>query len=304
MKKILFILAFIISVSYVNAYTEYKIGDIVPYNDMDFYVIKNSSSDEDSVTLLKAEPLSVEEVNLYGGVGTANNHVNMYVTSDTSASYYQAASNQNGYGGMVYYTSVDCGNGLYSGCITNYADSEVKYVVDAWKNEQAREASEARLITYNELIGYAEIQQVCTGSCYETIKLKYDWLYNNNYTYLTMSTYGDSTMDVFCVRPDGGFGSSSIRNGGLDVVRPVIILSKTVLVDDDDDDDENIIDDDTDKGNDKTNKVDSNNKASENKLTVKVDNTYMRNSIIIIMIGLISASTSIFILYKLRNKVK
>ena len=119
MKKILFILAFIISVGYVNAYTEYKIGDIVPYNGMDFYVIKNSSSEKDSVTLLKAEPLTVEEVNQYGGVGTTNNHVNMYVTSDISAAYYQKTYNMNGYGGMAYYSSETCGyvNNNYIGII-------------------------------------------------------------------------------------------------------------------------------------------------------------------------------------------
>lgn len=125
------------------------------------------------------------------------------------------------------------------------------------------------------------------------------WIFGDNYWYRTSSTNTDNNDVIWNIHNQSSVYLRHVNDYNY-VVRPVITLSKTVLVDDD----ENIIDDDTDKGNDKTNKVDSNNKASENKLTVKVDNTYMRNSIIIIMIGLISASTSIFILYKLRNKVK
>jgi type II secretory pathway pseudopilin PulG len=61
-------------------YDAYEVGDEVTYNNVDYYVIKDSSASEESVTLLKAEPLTVAEVNQYGGVGTTNNHVNMYLT--------------------------------------------------------------------------------------------------------------------------------------------------------------------------------------------------------------------------------
>ena len=36
---------------------------------------------------------------------------------------------------------------VLSGCTTNYTDSDIKYVVDAWKNAQAPMATEPRLIT-------------------------------------------------------------------------------------------------------------------------------------------------------------
>lgn len=124
------LIAFFINIT-VYAYTEYKVGDIVSYNDIEFYVIKNSGSEEDSVTMLKAEPLTAEEINQYGGVGTANNHVNMYVTQDTASDYYQKAYNQDGYGGMAYYSSPSCGyNSLGQwtnvDCKNDYASSEVK----------------------------------------------------------------------------------------------------------------------------------------------------------------------------------
>ena len=80
-KYVLFIVFFIIlctGMKKINAYIEYKIGDEITYNDIKFYVIKNSSSEEDIVTTLKAEPLTVEEFNKYGKVGTNENVVNIY----------------------------------------------------------------------------------------------------------------------------------------------------------------------------------------------------------------------------------
>ena len=41
---------------------------------MNFYVIENSDENSDSVTMLKAEPLTVDEVNKYG-----KDHVDMLV---------------------------------------------------------------------------------------------------------------------------------------------------------------------------------------------------------------------------------
>ena len=43
-----------------------SIGDEVTYNNVDYYVIKDSSAAEENVTMLKAEPLTVAEVNEYG----------------------------------------------------------------------------------------------------------------------------------------------------------------------------------------------------------------------------------------------
>ena len=217
-------------------YTAYTVGNQVTYNGVDYYVIKDSDIKESTVTLLKAEPLTVDEVNQYGGVGTANNHVNMYVTSNTSASYYQTAHNKNGYGGMAYYSSATCGIGTYTGCTTDYAQSEVKYVVDAWKNAKAPDATEARLITYDELNDLGEIMQDETPSgTYKYVQLQYDWAYNNNYWYWSMTPYQDSTSDVWIVYFNGRIQTSDVNfnigtgneRGGK--VRPVITISKSAL---------------------------------------------------------------------------
>ena len=210
-------------------YTAYQVGDQVTYNNVNYYVIKDSDTTEESVTLLKAEPLSVAEVNQFGA-----GHVNMNVPS--SVSYYQTAYDSNGYGGMQYYSSSTCGyNGsswVYSGCTTNYAQSEIKYVVDAWKTAKAPAAIEVRLISKDEIETERKEYDPC-GGCGAVATgdiAKYNWMYNNNYWYWTSTQYNDSSSIVWSVGNRGVLGSNSVsynyRNG---VVRPVITISKSVI---------------------------------------------------------------------------
>ena len=216
----------------VPTYQAYEIGDEVNYNNVAYRVIKDSSESEKTVTLLKAEPLTVAEVNQYGA-----GHVNRYTSSSQGTAY-----DYNGYGGMAYYTSETCGkvNGslVYSGCTTDYAQSEVKYAVDAWKIDKAPAASEARLITYDELLdnlGY-ENSVNCTAGCYYSGSLDNvpSWVYGN-YWYWTMSQNGDQASSVWHVRIDGDLdGDVRVYDYGGPgryghVVRPVITVSKTVL---------------------------------------------------------------------------
>ena len=196
-------------------YKAYSVGD--------YYVLKDSEAKNSKVTLLKAEPLTVAEVNQYG-----TGHVNMYLCDESDTSCHQTAYDNNGYGGMAYYSSSTCGNGTYTGCTTDYAQSDIKYVVDAWKADKAPSAIEARLITIDELMENAEKKQICTGGCYEAIVPQYDWLYNSNYWYWTMSQYEDSASSVWHVSSGGGldYGSVHSDNGA---VRPVITLLKSEL---------------------------------------------------------------------------
>ena len=221
-------------------YQTYSIGDEVTYNGMNFYVIADSDENSDSVTMLKAEPLTVDEVNTYG-IG----HVNMYATYDTSASYYQAAYNQNGYGGMAYYTSTTCGYStagnstrVDTGCTTDYAQSEVKYVVDAWAADKF-EASDlkedetgysVRLITYDELIrnlGYGQSEDgYIRPSMNDDTP---DWVYNSSYWYWTMSAYGDHASSVWNVAYGGLLDHIYGVFCSIGAVRPVVTLLKSAL---------------------------------------------------------------------------
>ena len=205
-------------------YTAYQVGDEVTYNNIDYYVIKDSSSSEDSVTLLKAEPLSVAEVNQYG-----NGHVNRYTYSSLGTAY-----DSNGYGVMAYYTSETCGyvNNTYvsDGCKNDYASSEIKYVVDAWKTAKAPAATEARLISKDEIETERKEYDPC-GGCGAVATgdvAKYDWIYNNNYWYWTNTPYTDSSSYVWRVSGSGALGNYGV-NGGYGVVRPVITISKSLV---------------------------------------------------------------------------
>ena len=214
----------------VITYDVYSVGDEVTYNNVDYRVIKNSSASESTVTLLKATPLTTDEVNTYGGVGTANNHVNMYATTDTTSDYYQKAYNNNGYGGMQYYSSETCGQNGYNGCTTDYAQSEVKYVVDAWKAEKAPVATEARLITIDEVKDNLGYELIDNGSV--QLWLPTDstpgWVYNSNYEYWTMSPNNDSASNVWYVSSVGGLSRNSVDTNHF-VVRPVITISKSSI---------------------------------------------------------------------------
>ena len=204
-------------------YTAYTIGNQVTYNNINYYVIKDSGAKESTVTLLKAEPLSVEEVNTYGA-----GHVNRYTYSSVGTAY-----GRNGYGGMAYYTSETCGyiNGspVDTGCTTDYVQSEVKYAVDAWKAAKAPAALDARLLTYDELIdnlGYDPT--ISSAGNPQTNDNVPTWVYNSNYWYWTSSQHPSSSSTVWGVNSRGLdiVAVSSSENG---VVRPVITISKSAL---------------------------------------------------------------------------
>ena len=111
-----------------------------------------------------------------------------------------------------------------------YSTSYVKTTVDAWKAAKAPAASEARLITIDDLkdnLGY-ELDNSATTEIYIPSEQTPSWVYNSNYWYWTMSQYHDSASNVWDVR-DGG----SLYNGIVYyynyVVRPVITISKSEL---------------------------------------------------------------------------
>ncbi len=220
------------------SYKAYNIGDEVTYNNVDYYVIKDSSASDSTVTLLKAEPLTVAEVNQYGGVGTENNHVNKYTYNSVGTAY-----DHNGYGGVAYYTSETCrGDVNYSentGCTTDYAQSEVKYVVDGWSVANVPSGlKDARLISFEDLKDNLGCEFIDNGSVqyWSVTENTPSWVringsINGEYSYWTMSAFGDSNNSVITapyIRTEsvnGGFTDGSSYR----VVRPVIILDKSVL---------------------------------------------------------------------------
>ena len=182
-------------------YTAYEVGDEVTYNNINYYVIKDSSTSEETVTLLKAEPLSYSDVQTY--------------SQGTGAQTYD----QNGYGGMQY------------GTTSTYSTSYVKQAVDAWKTAQAPNATNARLITLDDLRDNLGIELTQSNATSLQITVTEDtptWVMGENYWYWTMTTNTDKTAEVWYV--DGRSTATVFSNGvqsGSGAVRPVITLSKT-----------------------------------------------------------------------------
>ena len=212
-------------------YDAYEVGDEVTYNNVNYYVIKDSDATETSVTLLKTEPLTVAEVNEYGA-----GHVNRYTSSSQGTAY-----NQNGYGGMTYYSSDTCRSGNTSGCTSDYAESDIKYAVDAWAQDNTTASDlvedstgyKARLLTYDELttsLGYTPAAQDVTSMSLNSETVP-SFVYNSNYRYLTMSPYQDEAVRVWYVGNNGSVNANYLFAGTnySSVVRPVITLSKSAL---------------------------------------------------------------------------
>ena len=221
-------------------YTAYTVGDEVSYNNIDYYVIKDSNASEETVVLLKATPLTTTEVNQYG-----EGYVNQYYKPYGGYEEFIAkgAEDVNGYGGMVYYTSETCGyennNLVEYGCTTDYAASEIKYVVDAWKEAKVPSASESRLITYAELNDLGEfIYNETPSGTHKYVQLQYDWLYSDDYFYWTMSTVRDSSSEIWIVDNRGRLSEhgskihdcfTSMAHTYVYSVRPVITIQKSAL---------------------------------------------------------------------------
>ena len=200
---------------------EYNVGDIINYKSMDFYVLKESFANESTITLLKAEPLTVDEVNLYGGVGTENNHINRYTYNLTLGT----AGNKNGYGTMAYYSSETCGvvnnrPTSSTGCVSDYGTSDIKFVIDAWA------ASNIDLSNVvSDSTGYGV--RLITSDEYFAISPINNWRYSNNYWYWTMTTAG-SNMAKYVV-DNGNISTGNHIYDSVCVVRPVINLLKSAI---------------------------------------------------------------------------
>ena len=212
-------------------YKSYSIGDKVTYNGADYYVLADSSKENETVTMLKAEPLTYDEADMYGGAYSGGSH----------------PWNTNDYGRVSYYYGDKCtrdpgsGHTTTNGCINKYSDSRIKNVVDAWAHDniELEDLSEdstgysARLITYEEYSKFVHTEEEITYTISgdEQINTKlvvdYPWLYNSNYSYWTMSEYQDSSDSVYFVGSDGTITSSEVV--GTVAIRPVITLKKSAL---------------------------------------------------------------------------
>ena len=231
-----------------QSYQAYSVGEIIKVNNMndEYYVIANSGEDQDYVTALKAEPLTVDEVNTNKIGEDGQNHVNRYLFHSYGVG---EAKNINGYGGLSYYTSPNCGYpdpNRYatdtSGCgienANSYDISDIKYIVNQWASTKfimdelkQIDGYYVRLITLDEIhdFGYENSVKGCGGDCdvYNVTNSVPTWLYNSNYHYWTMSS-SVKIKNAWVVEYNGSIYDCSVINSDT-VIRPVINVKKSAI---------------------------------------------------------------------------
>ena len=181
----------------------YQVGDHVSYNNVTYYVIEDSDTTNDTVKLLKENPLTKTEMD------------NLNLTGITISEY-------NGYGQVQYGSSVD------------YSTSTVKQVVDAWKNSAVKssDTATARLITKEELENNFEFEEIIIdcGGCGEIIKenaITTSWMYNSSYVYWIMSTNNYDESEPLTINRDGTLDHPIIASYITEAVRPLLELNKS-----------------------------------------------------------------------------
>ena len=176
----------------------YQVGDHVSYNNVTYYVIEDSDTTNDTVKLLKENPLTKTEMD------------NLNLAGIT-------ISEENGYGKVEFGSSVD------------YSTSTVKQVVDAWKNTAVKsgDTATARLITKDDLVdnfNYEPYAQSPSEDYYRASENTPTWVHNSNYEYWTMSQYQDSS-DVWNVNSYDSLVKTAPSSNIM--VRPVLELNKS-----------------------------------------------------------------------------
>ena len=215
-----------------TTYQTYSIGDTVTFAGSNWYVIKNSSGEEDYVTLLKEKVLTNAELGEYA----AND------TYDTMSYYWSDTCHPNGYG----YTEWDS-----SGCSghNNYEGSKVKEYLEGTyintlgsDNLKEVDGYKIRLITTEELnanLGWVNLNNTAkTDNENANVPI---WVYqnfgelsdysNNLYGYWTMTAHPKDSSSVWTVYIDGQVSviNDDNVNSSYRGVRPVINLLKSSI---------------------------------------------------------------------------
>ena len=182
-------------------YEAYQVGDHVSYNGVTYYVIEDSDTTNNTVKLLKENPLTETEMDNLNPAGAGN-----------------TVGGPNGDGNGQYGSSAD------------YSKSTVKQVVDAWKNSAVAsgDTATARLITFEEVhsLGYSDTVDSCCGGLTYYAKTDYvpSWVYNVSKGYWTMSRYGNGGI-LWYVSDSGEL--HNIDGLSYLLVRPVLELNKS-----------------------------------------------------------------------------
>ena len=216
----------------VPAYEAYSIGDTVEFAGSNWYVIEDSTLEEDYVTLMKETVLTHTELGTYEITHTCTerdlNYSQQYgctavgntVTTDTMGYNWTETCHNDNYG-YTTYDSSNCSN------IEEYSSSKIKEFLEGTyintlgaDNLKKVDGYKIRLITLEELQSNLGVAQNLTASWYNTSSSdSLKWVYQNFgegqnevYGYWTMTPCSYSSGSVLYVsRWEGriGFGNSN-----------------------------------------------------------------------------------------------
>ena len=203
----------------------YSIGDVVEFAGSNWRVIKNSTGNEDYVTLMKERVLTNAELGNYAyGTGF-----------DTMSYYWDGNCHPAAYG----YSSRD-----HTGCSghNDYAGSQVKEMLETRylptigaENLKEVDGHKIRLITVDELtsnLGCASTDSTynCESSQYATwVHQNFGDQSKNVYAYWTMTPHPDYSYRVWNVNYGGNLNDDYVNYGYAGGVRPVINLLKSSI---------------------------------------------------------------------------
>lgn len=188
MKKIFTMVIMLVGIllfkSNVYAYYEYEVGDLIEYRDEYYFVIADSDTSSNYITLLKYEPLTKDEI--YEFSNGQFNEEKVYPTKPCEGDDYNLGN---------------CDTRLYSSI--DYNNSYIKMIVDNWSKSFEEDLyddgnNKARILTSDEMINNLEVNQIANQ--YYTYEVTDDtptWLYSPK---LSEDLYGYwilSDLDVY-----------------------------------------------------------------------------------------------------------
>ena len=226
---------------------EYMIGDMVEFNNANWYVIKDSQYSDNYVTLMKEKVLTHDELGNYGATHICTEHdvsnpehgcktVGQIIVADTMPFYINQECHGKTYNGQTYnwYSESGCSNNYETSTIKKFFEEEYINVLGP-NNLREIDGYKIRLITE------AELKQDL-GCVYNDCKSPHRWLYRdygekkdrlNNviggYWTMTSYPYYNDNKNVIVMGPGGMIYSNGVVYSDEIGVRPVINLLKTSI---------------------------------------------------------------------------
>ena len=255
----------------VTKFKHYQKSDEIEYRGEKYYVMENSNSEKEYVTLLKANPLTYYEIEKNKG------NLMMNYSEDND-----------GIGLIPYYSSNKCNSSNISDCTTDFNNSNIRIVIDNWSSEFEDDlvsvnGYKARIITIDDLFDKLNYtyRWIVTHSAYAYTEYTPEWAYNKNISCWTMTPFEDSNTNIY-VNSDLIVTRSVFD---LYAVRPIINLNKCAIDGGCYEEEIQIVDGCVEDNN----VIDNNNSivGNDNKTVVNVENTLKVISKIIFILSTI-----------------